>query len=141
MQNKTDNKSGGVTTPFPDYGLIPTIRIKSRADYLAYYFPRFLVAIFDLDLGGASVTNDIENVLNDVNASFHLGAFVIVPFTVIYRDSMGIWDEVVITSTGKFQKFASIDKKTLYEAVQSVCGNSYDKYIEAFKDLGRHYGE
>jgi len=46
-----------------------------------------IVWIRDLDAGGKSVTNDAENVVQELNER-HPG------YRVIYKDSMGQWDEL-----------------------------------------------
>lgn len=62
-----------------------------RADY-TYTVEGSVIAIVDLDQGGRSVTNDIENVLDDIQAE--LGSLS--GYAVIYRDSSGQWDGVRI---------------------------------------------
>ncbi|WP_240699514.1 hypothetical protein [Spirosoma sordidisoli] len=61
-----------------------------RADY-TYSIDDNIIAIIDLDLGSKSVTNDMENVLDDIRAE--LGDLA--GYSVIYRDSMGRWDAFV----------------------------------------------
>ena len=60
-----------------------------RADY-TYTVEGSIIAIIDLDQGSKSVTNDIENVLDDIRAE--IGDLA--GYAVIYRDSMGRWDGV-----------------------------------------------
>lgn len=60
-----------------------------RADY-TYTVAGSVIAIIDLDQGSKSVTNDMENVLDDIQAE--LGDLS--GYAVIYRDSMGRWDGV-----------------------------------------------
>ncbi len=60
-----------------------------RADY-TYTVEGSVIAIVDLDQGSKSVTNDMENVLNDIRAE--LGDLA--GYAVIYRDSTGRWDGV-----------------------------------------------
>ncbi len=60
-----------------------------RADY-TYTVEGSVIAIIDLDQGSKSVTNDIENVLDDIRAK--IGDLA--GYSVIYRDSMGRWDGV-----------------------------------------------
>jgi hypothetical protein len=60
-----------------------------RADY-TYTVEGSVIAIVDLDLGSKSVTNDMENVLDDIRAE--LGDLA--GYAVIYQDSMGRWDGV-----------------------------------------------
>ena len=60
-----------------------------RADY-TYTVEGSVIAIIDLDQGNNSVTNHIENVLDDIRAK--IGDLA--GYAVIYRDSMGRWDGV-----------------------------------------------
>lgn len=60
-----------------------------RADY-TYTVEGSVIAIIDLDQGSKSVTNDIENVLDDIRAE--IGDLA--GYGVIYRDSMARWDGV-----------------------------------------------
>jgi hypothetical protein len=64
----------------------------TKADY--EHFPtehagRLVLVIMDLDLGGRSVTNDIENVVAEIEQRQHINAK---EYLVVYRDSMGNWD-------------------------------------------------
>ena len=67
------------------------------------------VFIIDLDLGNISVTNDAEAVWWDVQ-KMHFGR------RVIYRDSMGQWDEICMTDTG------SVLFRPYKEALPLECG-------------------
>lgn len=139
MQDETDTM--GVHAPFPDFGLLPPLRFKSKAGFLTYYYPTHLIVITDLDRGDISVTNDIENVLYDINMLFvstNLGDFL-AECVVIYRDSEGIWDQVLISKDGKFAGFESINKKQLSDAVKTVCGNDYDEYKHGFAEVDEFY--
>jgi hypothetical protein len=60
-----------------------------RANY-TYTVAGSVIAIIDLDQGSKSVTNDMENVLDDIRAQ--IGDLS--GYSVIYRDSMGRWDGV-----------------------------------------------
>ena len=60
-----------------------------RADY-TYTVEGSVIAIVDLDQGSKSVTNDMDNVLADIQAE--LGDLA--GYAVIYRDSTGRWDGV-----------------------------------------------
>lgn len=61
-----------------------------HADYDIVCVEPDRVFIIDLDLGNKSVTNDAEKVYNDLQ-SLWPGR------RVIYRDSIGTWDEIVCT--------------------------------------------
>ena len=60
-----------------------------RADY-TYTIEGNVIAIIDLDQGSKSVTNDMEEVLNDLRVA--IGELS--GYSVIYRDSTGRWDGV-----------------------------------------------
>ena len=64
--------------------------IVSKADY-TYTFEDGVLRIVDLNLGGMSVTNAIEDVLADIEVSTNSP----IRGRIIYRDSEGIWDEVI----------------------------------------------
>ena len=54
------------------------------------------IRIIDQDLGGMSVTNDLEAVLNKIAARVErpLDAY-----DILYRDSTGTWDMVIVTKS------------------------------------------
>jgi len=59
------------------------------------------LCITDLDAGSISVTNDIENVLRVLVASDNLKPGM----RVVYCDTEGMWDEVVIDDQCAFVRF------------------------------------
>lgn len=72
--------------------------MKSRADF-TYHISDNVLVIEDKNLGRMSVTNDIENVIDDIIAeqlTLGLCGFVLgrAPQVVIYRDSDGQYDGV-----------------------------------------------
>lgn len=74
-----------------------------RADY-TYTVEGSIIAIIDLDLGSKSVTNDMENILDDIRAK--LGDLA--GYAVIYRDSTGRWDGVRLV--GSSVEFYSLNE-------------------------------
>lgn len=60
----------------------------SRADYEVVRVEEDRVFIIDLDLGNKSVTNDAEEVFKEIK--FHFPGK-----RLIYRDSLGKWDEIL----------------------------------------------
>lgn len=77
-----------------------------RADY-SYTVKGSVITIIDLDQGSKSVTNDIENVLDDIRAE--LGDLA--GYAVIYRDSMGRWDGVrLVGSSVEFYALNETDE-------------------------------
>ena len=74
-------------------------------------FPQDNRAIHVLEIvdlkGDVSVTNDIENVLIELE---ELLPRPIAEYAVIYRDSMDLWDEVVLDQVGNFRNFAALPR-------------------------------
>jgi hypothetical protein len=82
------------------------IRKPFRADY-TYTVEGTVIAIIDLDLGNKSVTNDIDNVLEDIRAE--VGDLA--GYSVIYQDSMGRWDGIrLVNHTVYFYGLGEADK-------------------------------
>lgn len=90
--------------------------------------PGFLV-IEDLDLGNTSVTNDMHNVLASLVQLNHN----LVTLKVIYKDSMGIYDAVLIRPDNLMEGIASLNAETLNEACRR-----YDERIE-YQELKQHH--
>ena len=69
--------------------------MKLKSDYTSRFIGGVLV-IEDLNLGRMSVTNNIENILEEISIELNDG------FTqntkIIYRDSDGMWDGIKIES-------------------------------------------
>jgi hypothetical protein len=70
-----------------------------------------VIAIVDL-CGGKSVTNDVENVIADLEAQFDLSKY-----RVIYRDTRGIWDQILVDRLGRFAGFSAINERDLAAAL------------------------
>jgi len=85
----------------------------SKADYEVQVIEDVVVVI-DQDKGGMSVTNDIENVLQDLSYSMDLGNR-----PVVYQDSTGTFDGVN-HDTGKFTGFYRLNETNVYAAVAKV---------------------
>ena len=71
-----------------------------------------VIAIIDHD-GGRSVTNDVENVIDDLTRQ----GFDLSRYRVIYRATRGIWDQLLIDRTGHFAGFCSINERDLSAAL------------------------
>jgi hypothetical protein len=80
-----------------------------------------VLAIIDLDRGGKSVTNDIENVVQSLTSA----GFLFPGKSLIYRDSMGNWDQVLHNGFGTFLSFASIEPEDL-QGLLVGCGVPQD---------------
>lgn len=75
--------------------------------------------IWVMDEGGMkSVTNDIDNVITDI-----MKRITVEGKKLIYRDSMGIWDEVIFSiKNGKVTgiQFKSIGEKEMDKALEEL---------------------
>lgn len=71
--------------------------------------------IVDLD-EGLSVTNDMGNVLSSIQEE--LGDLS--NHKIIYQDSMGIWDQVILNGSTKNVSFKALTEKTLEGAISKV---------------------
>jgi hypothetical protein len=60
----------------------------AKATY-SYKVQNDFIIITDQDCGGMSVTNDIENVIKEIEQAENIDAC---NYHIIYRDSMGLWD-------------------------------------------------
>lgn len=84
-----------------------------------------VLAIVDHD-NGRSVTNDAENVLADLGIIFNLEKF-----RVIYRDSSGLWDELLVGPGTQHAGFAPLRKRELAEALQALDA----RYLEEWRAM------
>jgi hypothetical protein len=87
------------------------LKNEPRANY-SYEIHGNVIAIIDPDDGGKSVTNDAENVIAD----FAANGFDLSKYRVIYRDTRGIWDEMLVRD-GAFVDFRSINERELSDAL------------------------
>lgn len=86
-----------------------------------------VIAIRDMD-GRMSITNDAEGVVAFLSARH----FLTETKKLIYRDTMGFWDE--LSHNGKeFKGFRPIRTKMLYEAIAKVLDTTTD-YVVSITD-------
>jgi hypothetical protein len=94
------------------------IKFKSRiAEHRAIYSYTVhgnVIAIIDHDQG-KSVTNDADNVIADLAACFDLSKY-----RVIYKDTRGIWDQMLVDRTDRFVGFCSINERDLPAALATL---------------------
>jgi len=90
--------------------------VSARADYewktvgiFVDFREAIVIEIIDLNLGNMSVTNDVENVLIEISERFQEGN-PLAESAVIYRDSEGLWDEIVLDQVGNFKTFAALPR-------------------------------
>lgn len=96
--------------------------MKSKADFTFIIDEETrIIAIEDLNKGNISVTNDMENILNEIlvqglnkDKNFSLDNY-----TIVYKDSNNVWDGVNIKNN-KFFGFFPISALSYEEAVKQV---------------------
>ncbi len=91
-----------------------------RADYSWQMRDGVVCIVGRCTAGYRSVTNDAENVLREIAAS---GVDLRV-HRVIYRDSAGVWDELVINGFGMFCGFDSLGEVDLEAALAKLKGGN-----------------
>jgi len=82
-----------------------------RASY-SYQIVGQVIAIIDHN-EGRSVTNDVRNVLADLKQA----GLNLCVYRVIYRDTLGTWDEICTDPRGDFDGFRSLNARTLEAAL------------------------
>lgn len=121
-----------------EFGLCPACRIKAKPTACGSWYKRDIfnmersifdaedygdiICITDLSDGSTvrrTVTGDTTRVIDNIAESFgHLSGR-----RVIYRDTSGVWDEIVVTAN-KFSGFAAIGVRTLEEALKEITRRS-----------------
>ncbi len=89
-----------------------------RATYFTESIGPFIVAVTDMN-EDLSVTNDIENVIEDLKVFHDFDCK-----RLIYCDSEGRWDGVAIVD-GKFARFVPLGHRDKQQAVDAAL-NSFD---------------
>ena len=89
------------------------LKNKLRAVY-SYTTHGDIIAIIDHDQG-KSITNDAENVIADLAVHFDLSKY-----HVIYRDTRGIYDQLLVDLTGHFAGFSSLNARDLPAALAKL---------------------
>ena len=64
--------------------------------------PKPFILIRDQDLGGTSVTNDVDNVLAFIAAGMVPPLY---EYIILYRDSLGQWDRILVDEQDNFVTF------------------------------------
>lgn len=92
-----------------------------RSDY-TYELVNNVICITDLDFGNMSVTNDIENVIEEIDNELRIDNLSIMEYKIIYCDSNKYWDGVLFKKlrTGYHVDFYPIHTKKIDEALQHV---------------------
>lgn len=94
--------------------------MKTRSQYEWFVRSEAPGALFviDLDNGGRSVTNDIEQVCAELVTQGVLSP----GHRLVYRDSEGIWDEVQLDERCAFNGFVPLGAKTPEEVIRHMKG-------------------
>lgn len=71
-----------------------------------------VIAIIDHGQG-RTVTNDAANVIDDLTRQ----VFDLSTYRVIYKDTRGIWDQILVDRTGHFAGFGSVNERDLPAAL------------------------
>jgi hypothetical protein len=82
-----------------------------RSTFGAAVTPEFII-INDLD-GPVSVTNDAENVVDYLRTR----GLLTPQHKIIYEDTEGTWDQMLITPSMEFKDFRLLNAKTVSEAM------------------------
>ena len=90
------------------------LKNKVRAVYSRAVYGN-VIAIIDHD-EGRSVTNDAVNIIDDLARQ----GFDLTKCRVIYKDTSGIWDEILTDRTGRFAGFSSINERDLPAALAKL---------------------
>ena len=85
--------------------------MKNRSDY-KYQLDHNILFIEDLNFGNKSVTNDIENILEDISEELDTSMD---NYRIMYKDSQGVIDGIY-TKDGKFYDFYHIGETDYYAA-------------------------
>jgi hypothetical protein len=93
---------------------VDVLKNKLRANH-TYEIHANVIAITDPDDGAKSVTNDAANVIADFAAK----GFDLSKYRVIYRDTRGIWDEMLV-GNGVFVDFRSLNERDLTAALAKL---------------------
>jgi hypothetical protein len=90
---------------------------KSSADFTFYtglFYGRKCIVIIDEDKGNRSVTNDIDNVVSDIEAMRVIDSK---EYLVVYRDSIGQW-----TGWSRMEGFVGLQAKDELQAIRQYNG-------------------
>jgi hypothetical protein len=80
-----------------------------------------IIIITDLNYGGKSVTNDIENVIRDISMDLKRESGCgICNYKIIYQDSQGMFDEVLVNEKGEFKNFRCLYEKSITKAKEKI---------------------
>lgn len=111
------------------FGPICRMHIKNRRDeepelfggsnYI-FYFCEEVLCIVDLDTGGKSVTNDIDNILKKLQKENGIDLYA---QPIMYCDSMKIWDGIQVDRVGRtgfYTSFFSLNERDESTALAKI---------------------
>lgn len=105
-------------------------KLHADFNFLRINSPRIII-IKDLNKGNKSVTNDVEYVL------WYIKCFLprMANHYIIYKDSEGIYDELIIDKDGKFKGFRSLAAE---ESIRGQDGSERDLEKSIHRCLALH---
>jgi hypothetical protein len=96
-------------------GVMMLLKNKRRAVYSRAVYGN-VIAIIDHD-DGKSVTNDAENVIDDLARQ----GFDLTQYRVIYKDTRGVWDQMLLDRAGHFAGFRYARPGQAAERQEALC--------------------
>lgn len=90
-----------------------------------------MLMIVDLDRGGMSVTNDIENVLADLQIRMQEKGLNLRDMAIIYQDSMKHWDGIKVDRDNKFVGFEHLSNEKDFRTVQMRAAGRFKRQLAA----------
>lgn len=96
-----------------------------------------IIVIIDLDQGNRTVTNDVENVLDQIRGNiprpYRLGKL-----PIIYRDTSGDWDQILVDEEGRFLEFDALPRNRDLQAIKqdAICRHNYRRQAALFNPGG-----
>lgn len=81
-----------------------------------------ILLITDLDFGNRTVTNDAKNVISDVHSFLQKEGKQIKDYKVIYQDSTGVFDQLLVGEQNQFLGFRGIQVTDIEKAKKMIHG-------------------
>ena len=86
-----------------------------RAKYKIVYMNEGVIALVDC-AGERTITEDIHSVIFDLQVRIDIGER-----RIVYRDSAGIWDEIVLNQHGDFAEVNMLAERHLGQVLARMC--------------------
>jgi|LauGreDrversion4_2_1035121.scaffolds.fasta_scaffold35400_3 hypothetical protein len=92
-----------------------------KSAYTYETIDNFIIIIYDLDQGGMSVTNDLENIITKLKNELQN----INDYILIYRDSNGTFDGIALNKKSEFSHFYGLGKSDKSQAITAAAIKSH----------------